>query len=651
MFVRGLAQHRVQNVSHGLELVEQAKHKRHTSSNNINTNSSRSHCICQLQVVAVPNRSFVANDDNDDHDECESTSGYNTDDEEQSLLNNKNKTASMWVVDLAGSERAKRTGAVNRSARQKEAALINSSLMKLMRCLQLMLKKQQDTNESNSIIPFRESKLTHLFMNHLMGPSASRTCMVVNANPAAADFDETQHVLSYGTVTRSIQISEVDYNRKRRALVMSNGIDASAHAHTHGDDGRLIHADTAGGKQPKKIAKLAKKLSPRAALARRREQQVKRKADLQSMRGAAASRGSENSNAGPNKKSANATSKSMKVELSLKHEDEIKALQASIIGLKEGATALRSENLSLREALSQRETEIRMEVADEMEAQMKAMREEYTNIVNRYKNQINRNPTPARSARKAQMDKAEQYIEELMDKNDECEEEMVRMREVHETEISNIRKLHDEALAAKGMEIASLKQLHEEAILVEQDEAKNYKQEIDQYCRQLEELTKNRNDILAAYEDLEARRTSYDDEEDDYKYTENQPPPEAQVDRHTPNLVRRLPRGRISEVACSNSIPDMASSSLKKKKGMRFLRSKIATSETGTSSDHKRKPLTNIDNVAEDNDLDENELDESDNDEDETYLYPAKSVEKSSSSGLYFRPRGRAPSGREWDEE
>jgi hypothetical protein len=335
----------------------------------------------------------------------------------------------------------------------------------------------------------------------------------------------------------------------------------------------------------------------------------------------------------------------MKVELSLKHEDEIKALQTSIIGLKEGATALRSENLSLREALSQRETEIRMEVADEMEAQMKAMREEYTNIVNRYKNQINTNPTPARSARKAQMDKAEQYIEELMDKNDECEEEMVRMREVHETEISNIRKLHDEALAAKGMEIASLKQLHEEAMLAEQDKEKQYKQEIDQYCCQFDELTKNRNDILAAYEDLEARRTSYDNEEDDY--TENQPPPEAQVDRHTPNLVRRLPRGRISEVACSNSIPDMASSSLKKKKGMRFLRSKIATSETG--SDHKRKPLKNIDNV-EDNDWDESEL-ESDNDEDEAYLYPAKPVEKSSSSGLYFRPRGRAPSGREWDEE
>lgn len=111
------------------------------------------------------------------------------------------------------------------------AALINASLMNLMRCLREMLNQQgpkkRGPKQGAGVVPFRESKLTHMFMNHLTGPSASRTSMIVNVNPAADDFDETQHVLSYATTARSVKVSMVDYKQKHRILAKESRVKLS----------------------------------------------------------------------------------------------------------------------------------------------------------------------------------------------------------------------------------------------------------------------------------------------------------------------------------------------------------------------------------------------------------------------------------------
>jgi hypothetical protein len=46
-----------------------------------------------------------------------------------SLRTNQDETFVLSIVDLAGSERSKRTGAFREVTRQKEATMINSSLM------------------------------------------------------------------------------------------------------------------------------------------------------------------------------------------------------------------------------------------------------------------------------------------------------------------------------------------------------------------------------------------------------------------------------------------------------------------------------------------------------------------------------------------
>ena len=98
------------------------------------------------------------------------------------------------------------------------------------------LRNYQSSSSSRSMVPFRDSKLTHLFMGHLSGHSASRTRMIVNVNPSIEDFDETQHVLAYAIEARRVRIDQNEFTKK-----MQNNQPVGMH--THGIDvreGRLL---------------------------------------------------------------------------------------------------------------------------------------------------------------------------------------------------------------------------------------------------------------------------------------------------------------------------------------------------------------------------------------------------------------------------
>lgn len=62
----------------------------------------------------------------------------------------------LHFVDLAGCERVKRTG--NSGARLRESVAINSSLMTLSRCLEVLRYNQQHLGDQK-VIPYRESKV------------------------------------------------------------------------------------------------------------------------------------------------------------------------------------------------------------------------------------------------------------------------------------------------------------------------------------------------------------------------------------------------------------------------------------------------------------------------------------------------------------
>ncbi len=53
----------------------------------------------------------------------------------------------------------------------------------------------QSNDTSSDIIPFRESKLTHLLMPQLCRAGVSSVAMIACVNPQADDYDETLSVL------------------------------------------------------------------------------------------------------------------------------------------------------------------------------------------------------------------------------------------------------------------------------------------------------------------------------------------------------------------------------------------------------------------------------------------------------------------------
>ena len=113
----------------------------------------------------------------------------------------------VFIVDLAGSERFHRAQgrAIDRQ-RQREAANINQSLMNLMRCLDAMRYNQKkEPSAPQRVVPFRQSKLTMLFRDCLIGERCGHVGMIVNANPSTVDYDETVHALKYGAVANQVR--------------------------------------------------------------------------------------------------------------------------------------------------------------------------------------------------------------------------------------------------------------------------------------------------------------------------------------------------------------------------------------------------------------------------------------------------------------
>jgi hypothetical protein len=416
ILVRGLAKHKVTNVNYGVELTHTANSRRHTSSNNLNSGSSRSHFICQMQIISSSKQT--------DAKSSVSRNGYTTD-EEAAWAQTKD-ISTIWIVDLAGSERSKRTGMG--SSRQKEASLINKSLLTLMRCLTVM--RESGRYGSSNVIPFRESRLTHLFMRHLTGSSASQTAMLVNANPSIADFDETQHVLGYASKAKTIKLKPEEVNKKRK--------------HHFGDE-----YDMNGRKKLRAVTKnVGNKLLSKAGLSPRK---IARKFSPKKFFSGSVK---NLSNSGVNKQKnfqngvrnhlQESMSSNLIAEMTAK-EEQIKCLQKTLSRAKIEIESRKMENTTLLEDLQNQERQIRMEVSEEIEERFRLTRARNNEEIERLKSKLGSNSSLCLSTNKVQIDSTESHIQDLMDKVEECEEEMVRLRQEHTDEVaalkSQIKKL------------------------------------------------------------------------------------------------------------------------------------------------------------------------------------------------------------------
>jgi len=179
MYVHGVTEVEVKSPEEALEAFYRGQKQRSVSATLLNMQSSRSHSIFNMRVVSVP-----------------------LDPMGEDILSDPSAlmVGQLALVDLAGSERTNRTG--NTGQRLQEASKINQSLMTLRNCIEVLRDNQ--TSGGNKAVPYRDSRVTHLFRNYFEGEGKVK--MVVCVNPRPTDYEENVNVMQFSELTQEVQI-------------------------------------------------------------------------------------------------------------------------------------------------------------------------------------------------------------------------------------------------------------------------------------------------------------------------------------------------------------------------------------------------------------------------------------------------------------
>uniref|UniRef100_A0AAX7VRR9 Kinesin-like protein n=1 Tax=Astatotilapia calliptera TaxID=8154 RepID=A0AAX7VRR9_ASTCA len=179
MYVAGCTEVEVKSTEEAFEVFWKGQKKRRIANTQLNRESSRSHSVFTIKLAQAPL------DADGDH-----------------ILQDKNQVnvSQLCLVDLAGSERTNRTRA--EGSRLREAGNINQSLMTLRTCIEVLRENQMCG--TNKMVPYRDSKVTHLFKNYFDGEGKVR--MIVCVNPNADDYEETL-VMRFAEMTQEVEVA------------------------------------------------------------------------------------------------------------------------------------------------------------------------------------------------------------------------------------------------------------------------------------------------------------------------------------------------------------------------------------------------------------------------------------------------------------
>ncbi|XP_030380166.1 kinesin-like protein KIF23 [Scaptodrosophila lebanonensis] len=183
MFVHGVTEVEVKTVDEALEVFQMGQKRKRMGHTVLNSESSRSHSVFNIRLVQAP-----------------------TDCQGEHVVQDKHTitVSQLSLVDLAGSERSSRTK--NTGIRLREAGNINNSLMTLRTCLEYLRENQQTPfGIAPKKIPYRDSKITHMFKNYFDGEG--QVSMIVCINPRIEDHEENMQVMKFAEMTQEVQIA------------------------------------------------------------------------------------------------------------------------------------------------------------------------------------------------------------------------------------------------------------------------------------------------------------------------------------------------------------------------------------------------------------------------------------------------------------
>jgi ATP-dependent Lon protease len=296
---------------------------------------------------------------------------------------------------------------------QREANNINMSLMQLWRCLYAVKKK----NDSNDMVPFRESKLTHILMPTLYRVGTSGASMIACVNPQSADYDETISVLGNASLACEINVKEIVPAVKpplrkigSRSSVTSNANRSSVSSNTSGAS--------------------SKASANEAAVVAANKESRKRKAEITE----------------PASKTAKA------------NEDVVVLLKEEIESLKAAHKAMESAQL-------EREQEIREEVCNEMAEYSQSLLDQIQELQEEIIELKSCGSDNRKSVRKVKREQRSLEHEEAIKNLADSEEEMERQKKYYDAEIKALKQ----EIRASKIEIADWK-LQAESVATHNEE-------------------------------------------------------------------------------------------------------------------------------------------------------------------------------------
>ncbi|CAK9031955.1 Kinesin-like protein KIF13B (Kinesin-like protein GAKIN) [Durusdinium trenchii] len=170
IYVAGLTTNAVSSYQEVQSILDFGTKARSVASTNMNSASSRSHCIFTFNLL-------------------KSGGG-------------REQRASVNLVDLAGSERQKKTG--TSGSQLKEGAMINQSLSNLA----LVINKLASFDDGKTdFVPFRNSKLTYILQESLSGNS--KTVLIAALSPAFSNLEETLGTLKFAQTCKKVATKAV----------------------------------------------------------------------------------------------------------------------------------------------------------------------------------------------------------------------------------------------------------------------------------------------------------------------------------------------------------------------------------------------------------------------------------------------------------
>ncbi|NWX21589.1 KI20A protein, partial [Aegotheles bennettii] len=216
-YVKDLNWINVRDADEAWKLLKLGRKNQSFASTHMNQNSSRSHSVFSIRILHLQRGGSEV----------------------------VPKISELSLCDLAGSERCKDQKSGDR---MKEANNINTSLHTLGRCI-AALRQNQQSKLKQTVVPFRDSKLTRVFQGFFTGRGCS--CMIVNINQCASTYDETLYVAKFSAIASQLvqapptklglpSIQSIIKEHSRRT---SQGLEAAAKEEVASEDDGEDEAD------------------------------------------------------------------------------------------------------------------------------------------------------------------------------------------------------------------------------------------------------------------------------------------------------------------------------------------------------------------------------------------------------------------------